>query len=418
MDFENQSVPDNKDSAPFSEVTTADGAAETAANPEDLANAPGENDDAVIKICGLTKKYGTKCAVDGIDFSVKRGEIMGFLGPNGAGKSTTMNILTGYISATSGAVLVDGIDILENPKAVKKKIGYLPENPPLYFDMTVREYLEFVYELKKVKEKRDAHLGRIMQIVKITHVADRMIKNLSKGYKQRVGLAQALIGDPEVLVLDEPTVGLDPKQIIEIRNVIKELGRSRTVILSTHILQEVSAVCDRVTIINHGRIVAMNTLEGLSEDMGEKGKYLIRAAESETKVRFVLSSIPGMKYMGYVNSFEPGTSDFIIEFEPGLDLRENVFRAFAEADIPLIGFKSMELTLEEIFIRVTNAPEVVEEPEEEKRRKNKADRHGKKDKPTGDNAAEEETENTAADKESGKSADSEEKEAEDNESNI
>lgn len=329
------------------------------------AAAVADTHDAVIEIRDLVKKYGAKRAVSSISFSVKRGEIMGFLGPNGAGKSTTMNILTGYISATDGQVLVDGDDILEKPQEVKKKIGYLPENPPLYLDMTVREYLEFVYELKKVKEEKDAHIGRIMQIVKITHVADRMIRNLSKGYKQRVGLAQALVGDPEVLVLDEPTVGLDPKQIIEIRNVIRELGKNRTVILSTHILQEVSAVCDRVTIINHGKIVAMDTLEGLSATMGEKGKYLMRAAESETKVRSILNTVKGLKYIGYVNSFEPKTSDFVLEFEEGLDLRADVFRAFAKADIPILGFKSMELSLEEIFIRVTNAPEVEDVAEEE-----------------------------------------------------
>ena len=228
-----------------------------------LADMPSE-DGAVIEICGLTKKYGSKKAVDNISFKVRRGEILGFLGPNGAGKSTTMNILTGYISATSGSVRVDGLDVLENPKEVKKKIGYLPENPPLYFDMTVREYLKFVYELKGAKKPEREHIDEVMEIARISHMADRMIKNLSKGYKQRVGLAQALIGDPEVLILDEPTVGLDPKQIIEIRNVIRELGKDRTVILSTHILQEVSAVCDRVAIINRGRLVALDTLESLS----------------------------------------------------------------------------------------------------------------------------------------------------------
>ena len=223
-----------------------------------------------VEIKNLVKKYGTNKALKDISFSVKHGEIMGFLGPNGAGKSTTMNIICGCISASSGSVSVCGCDVLENPKIAKSKIGYLPENPPLYFDMTVWEYLNFVYELKKVKKNRNEHLSEIMELVKLTDMKNRIIKNLSKGYKQRVGLAQALIGDPEVLILDEPTVGLDPRQIVEIRNVIKEIGKSRTIVLSTHILQEVSAVCDRVTIIAHGNIVAQNTLAGLEEETGGK----------------------------------------------------------------------------------------------------------------------------------------------------
>lgn len=330
--------------------------------------APVKKDDAVIRICDLTKKYGAKKAVNKISFDVKRGEILGFLGPNGAGKSTTMNIITGYISATSGSVEVDGIDILESPKEARKKIGYLPENPPLYLDMTVSEYLNFVYELKKVREPRKEHIDGIMQIVKITHVADRMIRNLSKGYKQRVGLAQALIGNPDVLILDEPTVGLDPKQIIEIRNVIRELGRSRTVILSTHILQEVTAICDRVAIINHGRVAALDTIENLSASFGEKGKYLVRAIGSRDEVRDILNSVVGMKYAGFVKVSEPKTVDFMIEFEEGLDLRREVFEAFASGNVPLIGFRSMDLSLEEIFIKITNAPVPEDDAEEKPKR--------------------------------------------------
>lgn len=330
--------------------------------------APVKKDDAVIRICDLTKKYGAKKAVNKISFDVKRGEILGFLGPNGAGKSTTMNIITGYISATSGSVEVDGIDILESPKEARKKIGYLPENPPLYLDMTVSEYLNFVYELKKVREPRKEHIDGIMQVVKITHVADRMIRNLSKGYKQRVGLAQALIGNPDVLILDEPTVGLDPKQIIEIRNVIRELGRSRTVILSTHILQEVTAICDRVAIINHGRVAALDTIENLSASFGEKGKYLVRAIGSRDEVRDILNSVAGMKYAGFVKVSEPKTVDFMIEFEEGLDLRREVFEAFASGNVPLIGFRSMDLSLEEIFIKITNAPVPEDDAEEKPKR--------------------------------------------------
>ncbi len=311
-------------------------------------------ENAVIEICELTKKYGSKKAVDNISLSVKRGEVLGFLGPNGAGKSTTMNILTGYISATSGKALVDGTDVLEDPKTVKTKIGYLPENPPLYFDMTVLEYLNFVYELKKVTLSRKKHIEEIMKTVKIDGVADRMIKNLSKGYKQRVGLAQALIGNPEVLILDEPTVGLDPKQIIEIRDVIKVLGKDRTVILSTHILQEVTAVCDRVAIINHGKLIAMDSLKNLSARFGEKGMYLIRALGTKSAVKELLESIEGLKSIRYISSAEPDTVDFKIAFKDGLDLRKRIFEVFASANLPILEFKSLDLTLEEIFIKVTN----------------------------------------------------------------
>ena len=207
-----------------------------------------------------------------------------------------------------------------------------------------------------------------MQVVKITHVADRMIRNLSKGYKQRVGLAQALIGNPDVLILDEPTVGLDPKQIIEIRNVIRELGRSRTVILSTHILQEVTAICDRVAIINHGRVAALDTIENLSASFGEKGKYLVRAIGSRDEVRDILNSVAGMKYAGFVKVSEPKTVDFMIEFDEGLDLRREVFEAFASGNVPLIGFRSMDLSLEEIFIKITNAPVPEDDAEEKPKR--------------------------------------------------
>ena len=218
----------------------------------------------MIEVTNLVKHYGDKKAVDGISFSIHEGELVGFLGPNGAGKSTTMNVLTGYLSATSGSAKINGIDILENPIAAKRHIGYLPEQPPLYMDMAVNEYLDFICDLKGVKEHRKEHISEICELAGITNVYKRMIRNLSKGYKQRVGLAQALIGDPEVLILDEPTVGLDPIQIIEIRNVIKDLGKKRTVILSSHILPEVQAICERVLVINHGKIIANDTPANLS----------------------------------------------------------------------------------------------------------------------------------------------------------
>lgn len=331
-----------------------------------------EDNNTVIEILGLEKRYGSKKAVSNASFSVKRGEIMGFLGPNGAGKSTTMNILTGYLSPTSGSVKVDGLDILEYPSEVKKKIGYLPENPPLYLDMTVSEYLNFVYDLKKAKNDRQEHIEEIMRLVKILGVKDRMIKNLSKGYKQRVGLAQALIGDPEVLILDEPTVGLDPKQIIEIRNVIKELGKTRTIILSTHILQEVSAVCDHVTVINRGQIIISDTLSNIQEKMGDKGKYVIRISGNENQVKDILGGIENIKFFGSLGEKEENTVDFLVEAEENADIREAIFFAFSEAKVPLVGLSSLELSLEEIFIRLTNSANVIQEEESEEKEENES----------------------------------------------
>ena len=226
----------------------------------------------MIEVINLTKRYGDKKAVDNISFKAEDGEVLGFLGPNGAGKSTTMNILTGYISCTDGKALIDGVDILEDPIKAKKQIGYLPELPPLYMDMTVKEYLYFVYDLKKCKLPKVSHLKDICGLVKIDHVYNRIIKNLSKGYRQRVGLAQALIGNPKVLILDEPTVGLDPKQIIEIRTLIRKLGKNHTVILSSHILSEVQAVCDKIIVINEGKVVANDTEEHLSQKLSGEHK--------------------------------------------------------------------------------------------------------------------------------------------------
>ena len=230
----------------------------------------------MIEVQHLSKHYGDKKAVDDISFKAEDGEILGFLGPNGAGKSTTMNILTGYISSTEGKALIDGIDILEDPIKAKSKIGYLPEQPPLYLDMTVKEYLNFVYDLKKCKLPRNTHLKDICKLVKIEHVYNRIIKNLSKGYKQRVGLAQALVGNPNVLILDEPTVGLDPNQIIEIRSLIKKLGKNHTVILSSHILPEVQAVCDKIIVINEGKIVANDTEDNLSRNLSSESKLTVK----------------------------------------------------------------------------------------------------------------------------------------------
>ncbi len=322
----------------------------------------------MIEIKNLTKRYGTKLAVDDISFTVKKGEILGFLGPNGAGKSTTMNILTGYLSATGGAVTIDGHDVLDEPLLAKQKIGYLPEHPPLYMDMTVREYLDFVYDLKRVKEDRKKHIDAICETVQIKDVEHRLIANLSKGYKQRVGLAQAMIGNPEVLILDEPTVGLDPKQIIEIRSVIKKLGRDHTVILSSHILQEVNAICERVIIINKGKLVASDTPENLGKSISNENKFQLRVAGDERSILDVLEPIRGIKYVKSLGRKETGTCDFILEAEPDVDVRTPIFMALAEAKLPILSLQTVSLSLEDIFLEVTKgvaAAEIREVDEDE-----------------------------------------------------
>ncbi len=308
----------------------------------------------MVQVINLTKRYGQHIAVDNVSFTVDKGEILGFLGPNGAGKTTTMNIITGYLSATEGSVKVDGFDILEEPEEVKKRIGYMPEFPPLYMDMTVQEYLNFVSDIKKIDRKtRARNLDRIMDMIKIGDVRKRLIKNLSKGYKQRVGLAQALIGAPQVLILDEPTVGLDPKQIIEIRNLIKELRKEHTIILSSHILPEVSAVCERVLIINKGKIVASDTPENLSRRLGDTGRLSIRVAGPEKQVLKLIGGLAGVKSVESTGAREPGTVDILVEAEKDIDVRRPVFYALSRAEYPILHMKPIDLTLEEIFLQVT-----------------------------------------------------------------
>ncbi|MDD2578853.1 MAG: ATP-binding cassette domain-containing protein [Clostridia bacterium] len=308
----------------------------------------------MIEIRDLVKYYGDICAVDHVSFSVEEGEILGFLGPNGAGKTTTMNILTGYLSATSGTVLVNGHDILENPHEAKKCIGYLPEHPPLYLDMTVTEFLQFVAELKGVpKELRIRQMAEIMKLVRITDVAGRLIKNLSKGYRQRVGIAQALVGNPQVLVLDEPTVGLDPKQIIEIRNLIKELGQRHTVILSSHILPEVQAVCERVVIINKGKIAAVDTPAGLSRKMTSTSRLQLSVEGPSKEIVQKLRLIPGIHKAELFTEKEENISVIEVENEPETDVRRQIFYEMARNSWPIIEMKSLDPTLEEIFLQVT-----------------------------------------------------------------
>lgn len=318
----------------------------------------------MIEVVNLSKHYGDKKAVDGISFKAESGEILGFLGPNGAGKSTTMNILTGYISSTDGKALIDGIDILEEPIKAKAKIGYLPELPPLYMDMTVKEYLNFVYDLKKCKMPRNTHLADICKLVKIENVYNRIIKNLSKGYKQRVGLAQALVGNPPVLILDEPTVGLDPTQIIEIRTLIKKLGKNHTVILSSHILSEVQAVCDRIVVINKGRIVADDTANNLSNSLSDDHRLLVRIDGPKDEVVKLIQSIPGVEQVIVNTQVENGVWEYRIEASEGNDIRRELFRRLAQRNWYLLSSRSSELSLEDIFLKLTMGEELSKKDKE------------------------------------------------------
>lgn len=308
----------------------------------------------MIEVKNLTKRYGRHTALDHISFSVEEGTILGFLGPNGAGKSTTMNILTGYLSATEGSAQVGGYDTLEEPEKAKQQIGYLPEIPPLYLDMTVQEYLDFMYELKKVKLPKKEHIQQICALVKIEDVYHRLIANLSKGYRQRVGIAQALLGNPPVLILDEPTVGLDPKQIIEIRNLVKSLGKRHTILLSSHILPEIQAVCDRVLIINKGQLVADGTPDTLAHEITGKNSYFVRLEGDEKSLRKMLEALPHIKKVTPFGEKEPGVYGYTVEAEQGMDVRRSIFHAAAKKGSALLELKSEDLSLEDIFLRLTS----------------------------------------------------------------
>ena len=309
----------------------------------------------MINIQHLTKNYGSLRALDDVSFSVNEGEIVGFLGPNGAGKSTAMNILCGYLSCDSGSAEIGGINILDNPIEAKRQIGFLPEMPPLYPDMTVREYLRFIYELKGCRLDRDKHLHDVMEIVQITDVEGRIIRNLSKGYKQRVGIAQALVGNPKVLIFDEPTVGLDPRQIIEIRELIKELGRSHTVILSTHILPEVQAVCDRIVIINKGKIVANERTEEISKAATAGRRITVKlCGDEKTILDGLRNRLPGVQSVGSLGKHDMDSCTFYVESQPGVDIRKPLFNLAAAEGWPIIGMETMGMDLEDIFISVVD----------------------------------------------------------------
>ena len=315
----------------------------------------------MIEVKNLVKKYGNHLAVDHLNFTIEEGHIYGFLGPNGAGKSTTMNIMTGYLGATEGEVLINGHDILKEPEEAKKQIGYLPELPPLYMDMTVRDYMEFAAELKKIpKAKRAESIDDVEKLVKIKDVEKRLIKNLSKGYRQRVGLAQAVLGFPEIIILDEPSVGLDPKQIIEIRELIRKLAKKHTVILSSHILAEVREVCDYIMIISKGKLVASDTPENLERYLGESGLIEIETRTETSKVKEVLKNVPGIEKVSLKIDASGITSGQIRE-KRGQDIREELFTTFAEKKMPLLKLNPVQVSLEDVFMELTQSDKAAEE---------------------------------------------------------
>ena len=309
---------------------------------------------AVVEVKNLTKRYGKHTAVEGLSFTVEKGQIYGFLGPNGAGKSTTMNIMTGYLAPSGGEVLINGHDMMREPEEAKQCIGYLPEVPPVYPDMTVREYLKFAAELKRIpKAERNGQIDEVMELTKVTEVSDRLIKNLSKGYRQRVGLAQAILGEPDVIILDEPMVGLDPRQIIEMRDLIRDLGKRHTVILSSHILSEVSAVCDHIMIISGGRLIASDSPEGLQGLM--QGSSVLEAVVKGTmqQVKEVLDTIDAVAGVEEKPSHMPDCVTVAVRTKDNADIREELSMKLYERKLPIMGMNLQEHSLEEIFLELT-----------------------------------------------------------------
>ena len=327
----------------------------------------------MIEVKNLVKKYGNHTAVDHLNFTIEEGHVYGFLGPNGAGKSTTMNIMTGYLGATEGEVLINGHDILKEPEEAKKQIGYLPELPPLYMEMTVREYLEFVAELKGIaKNKREESINEVEKMVKIWEVENRLIRNLSKGYRQRVGLAQAVLGFPEIIILDEPSVGLDPKQIIEIRELIRQLAKKHTVILSAHILAEVREVCDYILIISKGKLVASDTPENLERNLGDSDLIEIETKASPDEVRRILETVDGIRSIS-TKYLENGITWAQIQEKKNTDIREKVFQAFAQNHQPLLKLNPLQVSLEDVFMELTQSDRAAEEYAEKAKKKETED---------------------------------------------
>lgn len=329
----------------------------------------------MIEVTNLTKRYGSHVAVNHLSFRVEKGQIYGFLGPNGAGKSTTMNILTGYLAPTEGTVTIGGTDIQKEPEEAKKKIGYLPEIPPLYTEMTVEEYLKFAAELKKLpRAERKEQVEQVMEMTQITDMRGRLIRNLSKGYRQRVGLAQAILGNPEVIILDEPSVGLDPKQIIEIRDLIRKLGENHTVILSSHILSEVSAVCDHIMIISHGQLVASDSPEGLQKLMSGTPELLLTVKGDYEAVKDALAGAADVNIVENLGETEEHCVKIRITAKENADIREDVFYVLAAAKLPILEMNKEQKSLEDIFLELTSSTgEEEKAPRRWRGKKRKAD---------------------------------------------
>lgn len=326
---------------------------------------------AVVEVRNLTKRYGKHIAVEGLSFTVEKGQIYGFLGPNGAGKSTTMNIMTGYLAPTDGEVLISGHDMMKDPEEAKQCIGYLPEVPPVYPDMTVREYLQFAAELKQIpKAERKQQIAEVMELTKVTEVSERLIKNLSKGYRQRVGLAQAILGEPDVIILDEPMVGLDPRQIIEMRDLIRDLGKKHTVILSSHILSEVSAVCDHIMIISDGRLIASDSPEGLQGLIQDSSSLEVVVKASMQQVREVIDTIEAVSGVEERPSQMSDCVTVSVRTKDNADIREELSMKLYERKLPIMGMNLQEHSLEDIFLELTERKE-----EDAKTEKEEEDEH-------------------------------------------
>ena len=307
----------------------------------------------MIEVKNITKKYGNFTAVDNINFKIEEGEIIGLLGPNGAGKSTTMNMITGYIEPTEGEIIVNGYDISKKPKKAKAQIGYMPEGVPLYSDLTVKEFVTYMAELKKVDRKtRKEKVEKIIEQTGLKDVEKKLTRNLSRGYKQRVSMAGALVGEPKILILDEPTVGLDPKQITEIRALIKELGKTHTIILSSHILSEVSQICNKVIIINKGKIVAIDTPENLEKKVESNNTTYVTVEDTENKMETIKEKIPEIKEIKLIKENEDGTKQYVLESEKDVDLRKIVFNEFAKENITIFEMKKADTTLEDAFMKL------------------------------------------------------------------
>ncbi len=373
----------------------------------------------MIEVKDLVKRYGNHLAVDHLTFTVERGEVLGFLGPNGAGKSTTMNMLTGYISATEGSIVIDGHDMYEEPELAKKNIGYLPELPPVYPDMTVREYLSFVADIKKVPaSKKKNMIADVMKRTQITDVADRLIKHLSKGYKQRVGLAQAIVGYPEVIILDEPTVGLDPMQIIEIRDLIKELAKKHTVILSSHILSEVSVVCDKVMIINKGKLVVTDTPDQLSKHLRKTEGVELYLKNVGKELLEKLASLENVEHVETGKQDKDGIIKVIVYTAENVEIRDRLFYLLAEAKCPIYGMNKVSMSLEDIFLELTQNDAVSETAENRKKAVEDGQKDGMDKKQRKDGQEEENKEKEEVDKAEVKENKTEEKGGESNASDL